>query len=209
MLIGTTADQADLSDDERMALAEPLAQFLSKLHAIDVNQLVLAVRIEDTFKKLDIKHLIEETEARLQEAETLGLLQHDDVFYEIVKAATDLKLEDAKTIVHGDLYVRHLLLDEQHCLVGIIDWGDVMVGNPAIDLVIAHSFLPPSAHEAFRKAYGPITDAQWDFARLRALRHSLILICYGAKINDQVLVREGKKAVAYIASGYKDHFSKR
>ena len=47
--------------------------------------------------------------------------------------------------VHGDLYARHLLLDETRLPSGVIDWGDVHLGDPALDLSVAISFLPPAA----------------------------------------------------------------
>ncbi|WP_158542454.1 GTPase HflX [Lujinxingia litoralis] len=37
--------------------------------------------------------------------------------------------------VHGDLHPGHLLLDEQARVVGVIDWSEVHLGDPAIDLV--------------------------------------------------------------------------
>src|SRR5207253_3160794 len=64
--------------------------------------------------------------------------------------------------VHGDLYARHLIVDEHHTATGVLDWGDVHLGDPAIDLTLAFTFLPPESRDAFRAAYGPIDDATWD-----------------------------------------------
>ena len=50
-----------------------------------------------------------------------------------------------RSVCPGDLYVRHLLLNELCELTGVIDWGDVHLGDPAVDLMIAYSFLPLSA----------------------------------------------------------------
>ena len=39
-------------------------------------------------------------------------------------------------LVHGDLAAEHLLVDDEHRdLLGVIDWGDAAVGDPAIDFV--------------------------------------------------------------------------
>jgi aminoglycoside 2''-phosphotransferase len=36
--------------------------------------------------------------------------------------------------IHGDLGVEHILIDPgRDCLVGVIDWGDAQVGDPALD----------------------------------------------------------------------------
>lgn len=64
---------------------------------------------------------------------------------------------------HGDFYARHLLYHRGH-LAGVIDWGDVHLGDPAVDLSIAFSFLPPEAREDFKHAYGEIGEATWQRA---------------------------------------------
>jgi aminoglycoside phosphotransferase (APT) family kinase protein len=43
------------------------------------------------------------------------------------------------SVCHGDLHVRHLLVDEDAQAAGVIDWGDVCVADPALDLSLAYS----------------------------------------------------------------------
>src|SRR6185369_13241452 len=69
------------------------------------------------------------------------------------------------TLVHGDLYVRHVLLGDDRKAGGVIDWGDLHRGDAALDLAIAHTVLPVSSHAAFRDAYGAIGDDTWAVAR--------------------------------------------
>ena len=95
-------------------------------------------------------------------------------------------------LAHGDLYVRHLLVDDAACLAGVIDWGDLHRGDPAVDLSVAWSFLPPEARDSFRKAYGPIEESTWRLARLRALHYGVILLEYARGIGDARLFREGR-----------------
>ncbi len=40
-------------------------------------------------------------------------------------------------LMHGDLYARHLLLDESFQLSRVIDWGDLHAGDGAVDLAVA------------------------------------------------------------------------
>jgi aminoglycoside phosphotransferase (APT) family kinase protein len=40
----------------------------------------------------------------------------------------------ATGLAHGDLHVRHLLVDEAGALAGVIDWGEVCRGHPASEL---------------------------------------------------------------------------
>ncbi|HYI01687.1 phosphotransferase [Hyalangium sp.] len=103
--------------------------------------------------------------------------------------------------VHGDLYARHLLVDGHHAVTGVLDWGDVHLGDPAIDLTIAFTFLPPEARGAFRAAYGRIDDATWDRARFRAFHYGVVLLLYGRSEGDPALVRTGRDALRYGATG--------
>ena len=99
--------------------------------------------------------------------------------------------------MHGDLYARHLLVDEAKALAGVIDWGDVHVGDPALDLSIAFSFLPPAARHTFRQTYGEIDEATWARARFRALHYGAILVEYGANSADLAIKALGEYALQY------------
>ena len=54
---------------------------------------------------------------------------------------------------------RHLLIDRADRLTGVIDWGDLHLGDAAVDLAIAYTFLPSTARIEFFKAYGEINPA--------------------------------------------------
>jgi aminoglycoside phosphotransferase (APT) family kinase protein len=77
----------------------------------------------------------------------------------------------------------------------VIDWGDVHLGDPALDLSLAFSFLPPAARGAFREAYGAIDDATWDRARFRALHYGVLLTHYGTEIGDDAIRAAGEYAL--------------
>jgi aminoglycoside phosphotransferase (APT) family kinase protein len=40
-------------------------------------------------------------------------------------------------LCHGDLHVRHLLVDGDGSAAGVIDWGDLCLADAAVDLSIA------------------------------------------------------------------------
>jgi len=91
--------------------------------------------------------------------------------------AESLLVEDAPRArwVHGDLYPRHLLLDDAGDLAGIIDWGDVHQGDPAVDLSLVHGWLDADARAAFEDAYGPIDERTATRARFVALYYGVVL----------------------------------
>lgn len=104
------------------------------------------------------------------------------------------------SLVHGDFYVRHLLIGEERQLAGVIDWGDLHVGDPAIDLAIAHSFLPTNAHSSFKQAYGEISNETWGLAKLRAIHSSSVILLFGHYLSDRALADEGSRSLRLIAT---------
>jgi aminoglycoside phosphotransferase (APT) family kinase protein len=83
-------------------------------------------------------------------------------------------------LVHGDLHFRHVLVDGDGAASGVIDWGDVCLADPAIDLQLVWSFLEPEQRAAFLDAYGrPVAEAQLVRARVLALSLCAALAAYG------------------------------
>jgi macrolide phosphotransferase len=44
-------------------------------------------------------------------------------------------------LVHGDLHPGHLLINDEHCLVGLLDWTEAHVGDPATDFALLYATL--------------------------------------------------------------------
>ena len=61
---------------------------------------------------------------------------------------------------------------------GVIDWGDVCVGDPAIDLSIAFGALAGPARAAFLAAHGALDAATELRARAIALTLATTLLAY-------------------------------
>jgi len=222
MLPGRTACTAGLDDAQRTRLAEPLAHFLATLHAFTPPQIYEWNAAPDTLGRLDTQKRIPMARQALERVRQLGLMEDLDPFFALMedlarrhrtdppagKAASTMEAEPI-VLVHGDLYARHLLVDESGALCGVIDWGDVHAGRAATDLMIAHSFLPPAAHARFRQAYGPISDKAWRMARFRAFYHSAIVAAYAHDIADEALLRESRTALHFISSNFEDRNSKK
>jgi aminoglycoside phosphotransferase (APT) family kinase protein len=174
---GVTADRAGLTASQRADLAVPLAGFLRALHA-----LVPAGVEGDAIGRLEARRLRSEIHARLPSPPAF--------------VDEPVRAPRADALVHGDLHARQLLVDGGR-LSGVIDWGDVHFGDRAVDLAIAHAFLPPEARAVFRAAYGPAADDEtWRLARLRALHVSAALLTWARQRGDAPLVREAMEAIA-------------
>jgi len=187
-LPGETADRVHLADSERASLAAPLGRFLSALHALATDGLGLPA---DDWGRLDFRRRLPEFRER---AATIGLA-HAGAWERELEAAPPSR---PRAVVHGDLYSRALLVDllDGAQIAGVIDWGDIHLGDPAVDLAIAHSFLPATARAAFREAYGPIDEETWLLARLRAIFHTTAVLAYALDLCDADLEREARHALS-------------
>lgn len=192
MLQGFTACHMNLSEDERSSLAEPIARFLAILHATPSSLIATCHIPADNLSRIDPAQLHSKIQKNVEELALLGLVEKQEIL-ERLASIKRTRSPAATAIVHGDFYVRHLLVDENHKLCGVIDWGDVHYGDPAIDLAIAHSFLPPAAHAKFKQAYGNISNETWELAKLRAISSCTYLALFGHHAKDPALLREGMR----------------
>ena len=141
----------------------------------------------DTLRRADTEYRRPWLLERLNElvAEVPGA--HPDPVRALIKDLSLTPPAASLVWVHGDLYARHIIVRDGQ-LAGVIDWGDAHIGDPAMDLSIAWSWLPPEARAAFRTAYGPIDPATWRRARLRAIHYAVNLRRFGHSTGDAAMV---------------------
>lgn len=174
LLAGEEAAEAELADDARVPLGAELGRFLRVLHDTDVDLELPG----DPLMRADMAVRVPRTRAWLDEIRELGLWTPPAVAYALLDEASVLAPVEAAALVHGDLHVRHVLVDGGR-LSGVIDWGDMCRADPAVDLLLYCCFLPPAAREAFVGTYGPIPEERLLRARVLALFVCGILLVYG------------------------------
>lgn len=96
--------------------------------------------------------------------------------------------------IHGDLHPANMLVAGGH-LAGVIDFGDLAVGDPAVDLVSGWMLLDATARPVFRRAAGA-DAATWDRARGWAL--SIGLACLAHSADNEVVGAMGRVAVREV-----------
>lgn len=202
LLPGATACAVRWTPEARHRTAAQLGRFLAALHGIPVTDTTLAKGPRDELGRADLYKRAPMILERLAKVEA----NNPDVDGATVRAwVARLVITPPWTRrpcwVHGDLYARHLLVDEHHTVTGVLDWGDVHLGDPAIDLTLAFTFLPPEARDTFRAAYGDIDKATWNRARFRAFHYGVALLLYGQSQGDAAIAQVGRDALHYGAAG--------
>jgi aminoglycoside phosphotransferase (APT) family kinase protein len=198
MIRGQTACSAALTVIERIAAAEPVGRFLAALHSIPTEEAKRLGARPDPIAKLDMGKRLPKAHELVAQLAASGLVEDAATLRQMLDAVPSSYVARSDTLVHSDLYVRHLLVDEDRRLAGVIDWGDVHLGDPAVDLTIALTVLPPAGRPIFCAAYGPVEECAWRVARGRALWHTLNLLEYGRDRGDADLMREAQLALRYV-----------
>lgn len=168
---GEPADHAPISHDRA---ADTLASFLKALHVkapadapIGPDRGVPLETLTDGFERM-----LDEVASGGAAA---GLRNVRDIWNEAL-AAPDW--QDAPVWLHGDLHPANVVVSNG-TLSGVIDFGDMCAGDPAVDLAAAWVLLPAGAASRFFDAYPHADEAMIQRARGLAAAKSLFLILMG------------------------------
>ncbi len=163
---GTEAALADVLDEGALAVA--WGGFLARLHAD-----ALRDRLADLGLPVDPLHRGWPARRRPRTQEWLerlrgrlgGKVPGPALTDPVLDAADRLPAPSDLALVHGDLHLRHVLVDASGRATGVIDWGDACLADPAVDLSLLYAALGADAREAAFAAYGVPVPAS---RRLRA-----------------------------------------
>lgn len=152
-----------------------LGEFLKALHAVPAEE---ARKLGVGRHQLPIDRFRAEVLPLVPEAEPL--LDH------VVAFPQD-------TLVHGDLGPEHVL-GQDGVLTGVIDFGDMHLGDPAIDLAWALYMAPVEFADAVAAAYG-VTEAERMRARIWYQLGPWHEVLYGNDIGDPATAANGAEGV--------------
>ena len=189
-LPGRELCDAALDDSARSAVAVELAGFLRRLHGPEVGEALPAAALPlDANRRADMAQRVPRTRDTLEELGRLGLWHAPAGLARLLDDAERLPPSTRLTVVHGDLHFRHLLVDGGRASA-VIDWIDLSRADPAVDLQLFWSFVPPAGRQAFLDAYGPVADEQLLRARVVALSLCAQLALYGRDEGRTAVERE-------------------
>ena len=83
-------------------------------------------------------------------------------------------------------------------MTGVIDWGDLHVGDRAVDLSAAWLVLPPEARERFLETYGAVDEVTWRRARFRAVFHAAVVLVFASETHEPALQGEANQALIWL-----------
>jgi aminoglycoside phosphotransferase (APT) family kinase protein len=184
-----------LSDEIRNLSAVPLAIFLKNLHQFSTEQAEKLGVPHDRFERMNIGKRKEILLSNIKKAADLQLIEEDRAALEWLSTMKETQLDPPITLVHGDCHIRNILVSQDGVISGIIDWGDMHLGNPAIDFSIAYSFLPQSGRDLFFQHYGEVSDEIKMVAKFFAIYVGFILLLYGHDMKDIQLVESAKESI--------------
>jgi aminoglycoside phosphotransferase (APT) family kinase protein len=195
-LPGRELAEADLDDDARNALGRPLGEFLRILHSLDLD----ADLPVDPVRRADMTFRVPRTRERLAELESLGLWSAPPEAHAVIDAAGQLDSVEPTATCHGDLHLRHLLVDEDAAPAAVIDWIDLSRNDPGVDFVLYWCAVPPHGRADFREAYGPLTEEQLLRGRILSLFLCGTLAVWGHHERVEPVKREALDGLARTCS---------
>jgi aminoglycoside phosphotransferase (APT) family kinase protein len=104
-------------------------------------------------------------------------------------------------VIHGDLNFRNVLIAPDGTIASVVDWGDVRVGHPSVDLSMVYALLPLEAERAFEAAYGQVPDLWRWVGRFVAVFISLAILVSAQDLGVPREIREAQLCLERLAVG--------
>jgi aminoglycoside phosphotransferase (APT) family kinase protein len=201
LLPGREPAEAAASETERARWARPLGAFLRALHDPELLELdgVGGLPV-DPMGRADMTFRVGRTRERFAELAELDLWRPPADAAALLAEAERLPAPDGLAVTHGDLHLRHVLVEGDRP-TAVIDWDDLCRGDPAIDLVPHWSLLPAQARPEFLDAYGEVTEPRLLRARVLSLFLCGTLAVYGRREGLPSLEREALAGLERTVAG--------
>lgn len=169
LIPGREIADAALTDADLKNVARPLGEFLRVLHSPRLFDELGAMLPSDPIHRSDMSFRAPRARARIAEVGDAGLWTAPQIVRSWLEEAERLPMPAPSVVVHGDLHLRHVLIDDRGAIAGVIDWGDLAVSDPSVDLSLGWALFPPDVREQFLAAYGEIDQQTRLRARVLAL----------------------------------------
>jgi aminoglycoside phosphotransferase (APT) family kinase protein len=176
---------ARLTEEERIQSASVLARFLRTLHHYPYSKAQELGVPFDELNRLDMMKRKPALEKYVKQMKKCNLYSKQAILESYVDSIQEIKYQEKHVLVHGDLHIKNMIVDQNNNVSGIIDWGDVHIGHPAVDLAIAYGFLPPKGRARFFKEYGEVDEETHRLAKWKAVFTTVVLIAHSYDQGDK------------------------
>lgn len=176
-------------------LAHDLVQFLQAMHRIDLPNGPLSNR------GVPLERKDGETRRALKQLEGIIDIETATALWD--RSLSISKWSKPPVWVHGDLSPGNLLIQKGR-LSAVIDFGNVGVGDPACDLIIAWNLLPASMRYIFCREVG-LDEATWQRGLGWALSNALIALPY-YKDTNPVLAGSARHVLQQLIEDHQRQF---
>lgn len=188
----------DLTAAQAGPIAQQLAAFLSCLHRFPVEQAVQlgleAVSADDWRQHYQVRYgrvctgvvpLLSEPARAWAAALWEGFLTNDAHF------------RFRPALIHRDLNSDHILYDAATgAIAGIIDWGDMSIGDPAMDFADLFESYGRGFVEMVFNSYEPARDATfWQRVSFYATVMPFYEVLFGLRRSDEARIRHGLEMI--------------
>lgn len=188
------------SKNELLATAKQMGAFLTAVHSFPVEtarQLgIQQIDFLDAWQKRLAK-IKQEVFPRISEYEQKWIVKLFENFLEVI-TKTPIK----PVVTHSDIMPEHIIVDpETHRLSGIIDFGDILIADPAYDFTLLADYGGDFLRECYRN-YGLPRDETFD-ARRKFYRHrqAVTNLEHSLKLGDKERIMMHKRELSeYIKS---------
>ncbi|RMA41866.1 aminoglycoside phosphotransferase family protein [Rhodophyticola porphyridii] len=178
--------------DDPIAAAGALGSFLCKLHQKPIKNAPHAGPGNNN-RGIDLAELTEKT---LSSIEVLADEIHADEARDLWQHACSMPFRGRPVWTHGDLKADNMLAQDGQ-LAAVIDWGLSAVGDPAVDIAAAWTWVSPEARAVFQSASGA-DDASWKRAQGWALYCATIALSFFRGRSHEVLCNQSRRTLQML-----------
>jgi len=194
MIGGLALDDPRITREQLTPLVPHLATFLNKLHGFPVAQAIQLGVEEHTpalWREIYRERYID-LQKRVFPLLDVRLRTKSEQLWESFLDNSAIFTFQPK-LIHRDLACEHIFCDSEHgVLTGVIDWGDVTIGDPAIDFVGLYWTHGMQFTEQILMRYQhPIDTGFWQRMDFYLCYSPYSLLLYGSYSEDEAFTAQG------------------
>jgi aminoglycoside phosphotransferase (APT) family kinase protein len=200
-IAGRELAESALAEDDRVAAGRELGVFLRALHDPALVAVAVDALPRDPLSRAEPAVRAPMARERLARLARGGVWRPDPAVAALLHEGERLGPYAGPVMVsHGDLHVRHLLVDGDARAAGVIDWGDLCVAGPAVDLSLAYGGFSGAARTALLSTYGPVGEENELRARVLAVFLCAALAEYATDTGRERLLAEALTGITRAAT---------